>query len=59
MTFPLLWINFPGNALAFYSFLITISTFNVIPVEDTSIAILDLEDQPPFNQQFENAGYSV
>jgi len=49
MTFPLFWINFPANALTFYSFLITISTFNVIPIEEQSISILDLEEELPFN----------
>ena len=50
MVFTLYKINFPANALTFFQLLIVISTFDIIPIEDSSIKALDLEDESPFNE---------
>ena len=49
---PLFAVHIPPNANFFYSIIIDISNFNIIPATDILSDYLNIDDSEPFNDNF-------
>jgi hypothetical protein len=54
---PLLNIQFPQNAVTFYTFIQSVSSFNIIPTDDIKAALFSFTEAEP-DTQFQSMGYS-
>lgn len=54
---PLMNVVFPANAVLFYSFIIDISNFDLIPVSSMESKAIKLSDSPS-DPWFDQLGYS-
>lgn len=50
---PLFAITFPTNAKVFYSIIIGISTFDILPSEEMDLKIFSFKESEPFSPEFE------
>ncbi len=50
---PLFAITFPPNARVFYSIIISISEFDVLPASDIESAFFDFGEEYPFSPEFD------
>ena len=53
MIYPLYETKFPANTLMLYSFIITTSSFNFIPMKSIAIEVMGLQNEEPYSFQFE------
>ena len=54
---PLLDVLMPANCGYFFSFLMTIASFDIIPTDDLYASMFKLPESEPINQNFEIIGY--
>ena len=59
MLIPLFKINLPGNAGAFFNYLMQIAAFDVVPTDDIFTAVFMTDAPDALNDNFETVGFET